>query len=130
MIRARCYSLTESNATKQAVPIRGKTKYANATGAERSLSPPNGIIHSALKTAWNLTQVNHYMTKKHFIALADAIRSFGIAGGERDHSNSFGQDQISALACFCSEQNERFNRELWIRYINGECGKNGGSIKK
>jgi hypothetical protein len=67
------------------------------------------------------------MSKKHFIALADAIRIhnnvFG-AFGER-----FTSQQIELLADFCKQQNPNFNRERWISYIAGECGPNGGTRK-
>ena len=70
------------------------------------------------------------MSKKHFIALADAIRihnnlHHGIVG-----SNEFGPEQLRTLADFCRAMNGRFNRERWLSYIAGECGPNGGAIKK
>jgi hypothetical protein len=73
------------------------------------------------------------MTKKHFIALADAIRehndvrNYRGLGSERDF---FQRPHIEALADFCKSQNGRSNRERWLSYIAGECGPNGGSIKK
>ena len=60
------------------------------------------------------------MSKKDFIRLADYIRNAG----------NFTENQIEHLARFCYEQNSRFNRERWIAYIKGECGPNGGAIKK
>jgi hypothetical protein len=41
-----------------------------------------------------------------------------------------------ALADFCAAQNSRFDRERWLgrcwndSYIAGECGPNGGKVKK
>jgi hypothetical protein len=35
-----------------------------------------------------------------------------------------------ALADFCASQNSRFDRERWLGYIAGECGPNGGKVKK
>ena len=70
------------------------------------------------------------MSKKHFIALADAIRNhnkevecFNITGRTR---MAFNDEQLRTLADFCKSQNPRFNRERWLGYINGECGPNGG----
>lgn len=68
------------------------------------------------------------MTKKHFIALADAIR---------DHNNNvvriggtyFQPTQLDSLATFLQRQNPRFNRQRWLGYINGFCGPNGGKTK-
>jgi hypothetical protein len=33
------------------------------------------------------------------------------------------------LANFCQAQNPDFNRKLWLDYIAGNCGPNGGKIK-
>ena len=64
------------------------------------------------------------MTKKHFIALADAIKKHdGICDGK------FNDQQMVTLANFCASQNPRFNRQRWIEYIAGKCGKNGGKVK-
>jgi len=59
------------------------------------------------------------MSKKHFIALADAIKN-GTA------LITLTQVQIEALADFCQSQNSNFNRERWLGYIAGTNGKNGG----
>jgi hypothetical protein len=59
------------------------------------------------------------MTKKHFIALADAIRINGLGTMFTDYV-------VDVLADFCQTQNRNFNRERWIAYIKGECGPNGG----
>jgi hypothetical protein len=64
------------------------------------------------------------MTKKHFIALADAIRlhnrfAHGLDGFQEVH--------LKELADFCKSQNPRFNQERWLAYIAGECGPNGGA---
>ncbi len=68
------------------------------------------------------------MTKKHFIALADAIRehnalSTGFAQRE------FTATQLDTLAQFCQQSNDRFNRERWLGYIAETNGKNGGAVK-
>jgi hypothetical protein len=60
------------------------------------------------------------MSKKHFIALADWLRTAPI---------EFNQGQINYLADFCQSQNGQFKRERWLGYIAGECGQNGGRVK-
>ena len=47
------------------------------------------------------------MSKKHFIALADAIKN-GTA------LITLTQIQVEALADFCQSQNPNFNRERWL----------------
>jgi len=63
------------------------------------------------------------MSKKDFIALANTIR-------ENSCGVPFNADQLDLLADFCKGQNPRFNRERWLGYIHGECGPNGGEVKK
>lgn len=58
------------------------------------------------------------MTKKHFIALADAIKDKNVP-----------IPILEALADFCQQQNPRFNRNRWYGYIRGSNGPNGGAIK-
>lgn len=67
------------------------------------------------------------MSKKHFIALADAIRDFNECAKHGD-CDPFTPTQIALLAGFCEEQNPNFNRERWLDYIAGKCGKNGGKV--
>ena len=58
------------------------------------------------------------MSKKHFIALGDAIRNHpGIT--------PFTYDQVKTLADFCQAQNPAFDRERWMRYVGllDEYGK-------
>ena len=60
------------------------------------------------------------MSKKHFIALAEAIRM----------SNAkFTHEQLTVLADFCKSQNGNFLRERWLGYIAGTNGPSGGTIK-
>jgi hypothetical protein len=67
------------------------------------------------------------MTKKHFVALADAIREFNrLTRDGSETANHFDTQQIGVLADFCQEQNGHFNRRLWLDYIAGTCGPNGG----
>lgn len=64
------------------------------------------------------------MTKKHFIALADSLKD-STTGRDRE---AFTQSQIEHLADFFTKEFPKFNRERWIAYIKGECGKNGGKV--
>jgi hypothetical protein len=70
------------------------------------------------------------MSKKHFIALADAIRSHNEYAVRDANTTPFTHEQMITLAEFCRDQNGRFNRERWLGYIAGTNGKNGGAIKK
>lgn len=63
------------------------------------------------------------MTKRHFIALADAIREHNEAG----RPTPFSLDQQLSLAKFCAAQNPAFNRQRWLDYIAGKCGPSGGA---
>ena len=64
------------------------------------------------------------MTKQHFIALADWIREARQIG-----LVDYSDDVVRSLALFLVTQNPRFNRTLWLCYVNGECGPNGGRLK-
>jgi len=59
------------------------------------------------------------MSKKHFIALADAVR----------RSGRFTPAQLDVLADFCWDQNPRFNKARWLGYIQGTCGPSGGHTR-
>jgi hypothetical protein len=69
------------------------------------------------------------MYKKHFIELADLIKAYN-KRNEGIAELQFSEEQISELAFFCKRQNSNFNRERWLGYIAGECGPNGGAVKK
>ena len=58
------------------------------------------------------------MTKKDFIALADALRTLG----PDDHN----QVTLDTIADFCAAQNPQFKRARWLDYVAGKCGPNGG----
>jgi len=60
------------------------------------------------------------MTKKDFIALADAIKREG---------KLFTGFHLSVLADFCKQQNPQFDRARWLNYIAGKCGPGGGKVK-
>ena len=57
------------------------------------------------------------MTKKHFIELADYIRT---------NREQFNPAAVATLADFCRSQNPAFNRARRLDYVAGVCGKNGG----
>jgi len=71
------------------------------------------------------------MTKKHFIALADAIRQHNLICDPYDSTfeRAFDSYQLKVLANFCASQNPRFDRERWLGYIAGTNGANGGTVK-
>lgn len=69
------------------------------------------------------------MSKKNFIALADAIREHNRVFANRgDRAQIFTAEQLATLAEFCGAQNSAFKRELWINYVDGACGPNGGTV--
>lgn len=67
------------------------------------------------------------MTKKHFIALADMLRTARLGIPGKPAVNPFKQEHVDFLADFLASQNPNFNRERWLAYIAGECGPNGGA---
>lgn len=85
------------------------------------------------------------MSKKDFIALADALRAEHQAmcmahtrnsakantfetGYANGCINGVSQS-IRAIADVCAAANPRFKRDRWLAYIAGECGPNGGTIR-
>lgn len=70
------------------------------------------------------------MSKKHFIELADCLPTL-MGEFKRQHETGGLYPEkafhavLDTLADFCAEQNPRFNRDRWMKYINGECGPNG-----
>jgi hypothetical protein len=62
------------------------------------------------------------MTKKHFIALADAIKQ------APEYTTPFTYGQLEVLANFCESQNSNFNRQRWMEYVRGECSPSGGKV--
>lgn len=60
------------------------------------------------------------MTKRHFIELADVIRT---------NREVFSDEAIAELARFCKRQNPQFMAQRWLDYIDGKCGPSGGAVK-
>ena len=71
------------------------------------------------------------MSKKDFIALADAIKEHNSAANHPEsHMIPVPESTVNMLADFCRSQNPNFKRERWLSYIAGECGPNGGKVTK
>lgn len=78
------------------------------------------------------------MSKKHFIALANAIKEFNAKafwGTDKNGTRGSGNipiegDALDMLADFCQAQNPNFKRGRWLAYINNECGPNGGKVRR
>jgi hypothetical protein len=74
------------------------------------------------------------MTKKHFIALADIVRSLKPTATEHGMSEHFDAEMNqwrrmrAQLGDLCASSNPRFNRDRWLGYIAGTHGKNGGKV--
>ena len=74
------------------------------------------------------------MHKKIFIALADAIRDHNRVATARQNNGipavEFTPAHLETIADFCISQNSAFKRDRWMDYVAGNCGPNGGEIKK
>lgn len=77
------------------------------------------------------------MTKRHFISMADLIRTefdlnaaevLGPDNGARGIDHDAIPKPIRELAWWCHSQNPRFNRDRWYGYIYGLNGPSGGRI--
>lgn len=78
----------------------------------------------------NSAALEEYVSKKHFIALEDAIRRFNQLKEEGcETANHFDAQQLGVLADFCRGQNPNFDRDRWLDYIAGRCGPSGGAVK-
>jgi hypothetical protein len=67
------------------------------------------------------------MTKKHFIALADALRATQPPIHPSKVWMQWAKDR-NAIADVCQKFNGNFKSERWFDYIDGECGPNGGKL--
>ncbi len=68
------------------------------------------------------------MTKRHFIALASAIKEHNRIAGARSRRELFTPAQLSTIARFCASQNYHFDFGRWVGYIAGENGPCGGKV--
>jgi hypothetical protein len=68
------------------------------------------------------------VTKKHLIALADAIIAHNDAGYGIKRT-PFTTVHLMTLAGFCQSANPNFNQSRWLGYIAGTNGQNGGARK-
>ena len=69
------------------------------------------------------------MSKKDFIALANAIRDYQEAKYRNGESETKAPFLLDVLADFCATQNPNFKRQRWLDYVAGRCGPSGGKIK-
>jgi len=60
------------------------------------------------------------MTKKDFISLADTFKQC-----PELHNTKY----LLNMADDLEKRYSKFNKKLWLAYIRGECGSNGGKIK-
>lgn len=60
------------------------------------------------------------MSKKDFIALADALRPV---------LDDIKPSMLERIEGFCQQQNPLFKVERWRGYLRGECGSGGGKVK-
>ena len=67
------------------------------------------------------------MTKKHFIALADALRAEKPGTNWDPNKMVQWELDVKAIANVCAAHNPNFNRERWLGYIAGTNGPNGGA---
>ena len=58
------------------------------------------------------------MSKKDFIALADALRGL-----------TLDDETLAIIVAFCKRQNSAFMAERWLAYLKGDCGPSGGQKK-
>lgn len=69
------------------------------------------------------------MTKRHFIALADGLRSILYAPpGFVRFTVEQREALLKEMCHFCREQNPNFDEEIFLGYIEGTCGPSGGTI--
>ena len=68
------------------------------------------------------------MSKKYFIALADALRAEKPADNWLNKKVQWDMD-VRAICRVLAASNPRFNELRWMQYVNGQCGPNGGAIK-
>lgn len=67
------------------------------------------------------------MSKKHFTALADALRGTKPTRGMSTGCIDQWEADVDAVARVCTRFNPAFDRTRWYGYINSESGPNGGA---
>ena len=86
------------------------------------------------------------MTKKDYVAIADALAPAYRQAEEAAQQTDTGglgeliaradgrfaglSEAVETLANVFANDNGKFNRSRWFNYLRGECGPNGGAIKK
>jgi len=70
------------------------------------------------------------MSKRDFVKLADALRAERPGDNWNPNKRVQWELDIKAIANVCAESNPRFKRERWMSYVNGECGPNGGELRR
>ena len=68
------------------------------------------------------------MTKKDFVAIADALRASQPPTYATEAVSQWSKD-LNAVASVLATANPRFNQARWLDYANGLCGPNGGAVK-
>ncbi len=66
------------------------------------------------------------MSKKDFIALADALKA---DTRQYETVEEMHEGMIDALCAFMRGQNSQFKEDRWRAYLRGECGPSGGAVK-
>lgn len=69
------------------------------------------------------------MSKKDFIALANALRAQKPAEHWDPNKRVQWELDVKAIADVCAASNRAFMRDRWMDYVNGLCGPNGGPVK-
>lgn len=72
------------------------------------------------------------VSKKDFIAIANELKSLATRVRrlpERDPARQMFEETCSALCTGFHRLNWKFSHDIFLGYMNGECGPNGGTIK-
>ena len=99
-------------------------KRAITLGTLTGYEPRNGAVAPVTQIT-----IGDDVSKKDFIALADALRESRPLFGQKDNRLKQWQQDVETVAQACQSSNPRFMRERWLGYIAGECGSNGGKVK-
>ena len=67
------------------------------------------------------------MSKKDFVALADALRDAELF--RNADTVDIASDVLARIVRFCHAQNGAFKEERWLGYLRGECGAGGGKVR-